>query len=465
MMLESLLKDLTLSDATLQELSDAMRREMDRGLSAATKDEAEIKMLPTFVTGTPNGTEEGEFLALDLGGTNFRILLVKIVAGEQKEITMDSQIYHISKELMTGTGTMLFDHLVECLWDFLSKRGMMCQLLPIGFTFSFPTKHLGIDKTILIRWTKGYTATGVEGEDIGKLLNDAINRKFKIKCLNFDLKIMSTVVNDTVGTMISCGYDDNNTCMGMIVGTGTNMCYMEKQENIEALEKQMPGKEMCINTEWGAFGDNSGCLKPFRTEFDLEIDQNSPNPGEHIFEKMISGMYMGEITRLIILKLCSNREIFDGIAPDSVLFNTGLSTAFVSHILNPKNSKDMLRTYLAGFGLIADDEDVQKLIQICNAISTRAAHLCAAGVVAVARKIKENRGNGCMTIGIDGSVYRKHPTFAKLLHAKVHDLCADLEISFQESTDGSGRGAALVAAVECRLHNICTKIQEQSEEE
>ena len=51
------------------------------------------------------------------------------------------------------------------------------------------------------------------------------------------------------------------------------------------------------------------------------------------FEKMISGMYMGEIVRLIILKLCANREIFDGIAPDSVLFNSGLSTAFVSHVL------------------------------------------------------------------------------------------------------------------------------------
>lgn len=48
---------------------------------------------------------------------------------------------------------------------------------------------------------------------------------------------------------------------------------------------------------------------------------------------MISGMYMGELVRLIMLKLCSNREIFDGIAPDSVLFNAGLSTAFVSQIL------------------------------------------------------------------------------------------------------------------------------------
>lgn len=51
--------------------------------------------------------EEGDFLALDLGGTNFRILLVKIVAGENKKVSMDSQIYQISQQLMNGTGTQV----------------------------------------------------------------------------------------------------------------------------------------------------------------------------------------------------------------------------------------------------------------------------------------------------------------------------------------------------------------------
>merc|ERR1711970_1543998 len=39
---------------------------------------APIKMLPTFVTNLPDGTEEGTFIALDLGGTNFRVLLITI---------------------------------------------------------------------------------------------------------------------------------------------------------------------------------------------------------------------------------------------------------------------------------------------------------------------------------------------------------------------------------------------------
>ncbi|XP_039258345.2 hexokinase-4-like [Styela clava] len=462
--MESILKSLYLSDLTLLELAGAMRREMDRGLAAKTNEGAEMRMLPTYVTGTPDGTEDGEFLAFDLGGTNFRILLVKLVAGEHKNITMNSQIYHISQEIMTGTGAQLFDHLVECLWDFLSEREITSQLLPIGFTFSFPSNHLGIDKNILLCWTKGYTASGMVGEDIGKLLNEAIDRKSKIRPLNFDLKIMA-IMNDTVGTVVSCGYDDNDTCMGMIVGTGTNMAYMEKQENIELLEKKTPASEMCINAEWGAFGDKSESLKAIRTEYDIYIDENSPNKGQYIFDKMISGMYMGELLRLIIVKLISNGEIFEEIAPDSKIFSPGLSAAFVSHIVNFNNDNDQIRQCVARFGLIASDEDCNKLVQLCEAISKRAAYLCAAGVVTVAQKIAENRGpDAKMTIGVDGSVYRKHPTFAKLLHSKVRDLGGDLNVTFHETTDGSGRGAALVAAVECRLQNIRTKVPNQTEE-
>lgn len=56
---------------------------------------------------------------------------------------------------------------------------------------------------------------------------------------------------------------------------------MESQNNIELLGKKS-GLEMCINTEWGAFGDNSNSLEDIRTCFDKEIDENSPNTGEHL---------------------------------------------------------------------------------------------------------------------------------------------------------------------------------------
>jgi len=46
--------------------------------------------------------ERGSFLALDLGGTNFRVLLISVT--DKGEADMKSTIYAISNELMTGPG-------------------------------------------------------------------------------------------------------------------------------------------------------------------------------------------------------------------------------------------------------------------------------------------------------------------------------------------------------------------------
>lgn len=60
-------------------------------------------------------------------------------------------------------------------------------------------------------------------------------------------------------------------------GTGSNACYMEELKNIEIVE----GNEgrMCVNMEWGAFGDN-GCLDDIRTIYDQAVDENSLNEGK-----------------------------------------------------------------------------------------------------------------------------------------------------------------------------------------
>lgn len=57
---------------------------------------------------------------------------------------------------------------------------------------------------------------------------------------------------------------------------------MEELRNIDLVE----GDEgrMCVNTEWGAFGDD-GRLEDIRTEFDREIDRGSLNPGKQLYVK------------------------------------------------------------------------------------------------------------------------------------------------------------------------------------
>ena len=88
---------------------------------------------------------------------------------------------------------------------------------------------------------------------------------------------------------------------------------------------------MLINTEWGAFGER-GTLDFITTEFDRDIDVNSVNPSKQLFEKMISGMYMGELARLVIEKAANLGLLFDGKLPNELKQRGKFLTKYVSEI-------------------------------------------------------------------------------------------------------------------------------------
>lgn len=89
---------------------------------------------------------------------------------------------------------------------------------------------------------------------------------------------------------MNCAWLHPNCKIGVIIGTGTNCCYVEKAQNAELFDK--PNKSntenVIINTECGAFGDH-GSIDEFRNSFDRNVDANSLNPNNQLFEKMISG--------------------------------------------------------------------------------------------------------------------------------------------------------------------------------
>ncbi|XP_064209914.1 hexokinase-2 isoform X2 [Anguilla rostrata] len=428
------------------DLSVRFRREMDRGLGRDTNPTASIKMLPTFVRSTPDGTEKGDFLALDLGGSNFRVLLVKVSTSGKQRVEMENQIYDIPEHLMRGCGSDLFDHIADCLADFLEKLGIKDKKLPLGFTFSFPCQQTKLDESVLLSWTKGFKASGVEGKDVVSLLRKAIKKRG-----DFDIDIV-TVINDTVGTMMTCGYDDQRCEIGLIIGTGTNACYMEEMRHLELVE----GDEgrMCVNTEWGAFGDD-GSLEDLRTDFDRDIDAGSLNPGKQLFEKMISGMYMGELVRLILVKMTKEGLLFQGQATPDLLASGHFQTSFVFAIENEKDNEGLLSTekILIGLGLTPSAEDCVATQRVCQIVSTRAAHLCSAALTAVLRQIRDNKAAERLrtTVGVDGSVYKNHPQFGRRLHKMVRRLVPDCDVRFLRSEDGSSKGSAMVTAVAYRL--------------
>ncbi|NXC48671.1 HXK2 protein, partial [Penelope pileata] len=443
---EQLLAPLRLGREQLERIQALMRQEMERGLGQDSNADASVRMLPTYVCNTPDGTERGSFLALDLGGTNFRVLVVHVM---EDGIQMASEIYVIPTAIMQGTGQALFDHIIDCIVNFQMKQELMDHVLPLGFTFSFPCQQLGLDKAVLLSWTKGFGATGCVGQDVVQMLREAAQRKQHVA-----LKVVA-VVNDTVGTMMACGYDDPRCEIGLIVGTGTNACYMEEREKVGTVE----GNEgrMCINMEWGAFGDN-GCLDEFFTSFDRQVDEKTINAGKQRFEKLISGMYLGEIVRHILLALVEEQVLFRGKASTMLQTKDIFQTKFLSTIeTGPGCGRDGLplqqvQDILHNLELDASFEDSVLVREVCHTVSLRAAHLCAAGMAAVVEKMRQGRGleQLSVTVGVDGTLYKMHPHFSRNLQQMLRELAPRCDVTFLQSEDGSGKGAALVAAVASR---------------
>ncbi|NWT36655.1 HXK1 protein, partial [Chroicocephalus maculipennis] len=433
-----------LSDETLIDIMARFRREMKNGLSRDFNPTATVKMLPTFVRSIPDGSEKGDFIALDLGGSYFRILRVKVSHEKKQTVQMESEIYNTPEDIMHGSGTRLFDHVAECLGDFMEKQQIKDKKLPVGFTFSFPCRQSKLDEGILITWTKRFKASGVEGADVVRLLNRAIKKRG-----DYDADIMA-VVNDTVGTMMTCGFDDQRCEVGLIIGTGTNACYMEEMRHIDLVE----GDEgrMCINTEWGAFGDD-GSLEDIRTEFDREIDRGSLNPGKQLFEKMVSGLYMGELVRLILVKMAKEGLLFEGRITPELLTKGKFETKHVSAIEKSKEGLNKAKEILTRLGVEPSHEDCIAVQHVCTIVSFRSANLVASTLGAILNQLRDNKGVGRLrtTVGVDGSLYKMHPQYARRLHKTTRRLVPDSEVRFLLSESGSGKGAAMVTAVAYRL--------------
>lgn len=426
-----------LSNESLAEIMSLLGKDFDKGLSADENERAEspIKMLPTYVRAIPDGSEKGDFLALDLGGTNFRVLKISI---ENGEVDMKSDIYPLDQALMTSDARTLFDYIAGCISLFVKKNRISDTSLPLGFTFSFPVKQLSLTSGLLIRWTKGFTATGVENEDVVKLLQEAMVRNGVSTSVD-----VVALVNDTTGTMMSCAFSNPSVSAGLILGTGTNLCYMESLSNVPKWDgDQNEPRQVIINTEWGAFGDN-GSWNHLRTKYDEQIDRESLNPGMQLFEKMISGMYLGEIARIVCMDLVEKKLLFKGQVTEKFKTKNSFLTKFVSDVESHEKHKIEVVLDEMEMKTQASESDIEILQRVCAAVSIRAARLAAAGIATIVKKTE----NYTTTIAVDGSLFKKHPQFKRYMEETLSELLPQANITLMLSEDGSGKGAALVAAV------------------
>lgn len=135
----------------------------------------------TWCMSFPTGEETGNFLALDMGGTNLRICEI-ILTKEKSEFDIIQSKYKMPEDLKTGSREELWEYIADCLLQFIqSHHGHDKISLPLGFTFSYPATQNYIDHGILQRWTKGFDIADVEGHNVAPMLEAAIAKKV-IKC-------------------------------------------------------------------------------------------------------------------------------------------------------------------------------------------------------------------------------------------------------------------------------------------
>lgn len=141
---ESLLGSYCLTRSQVDRLRAQLATELRLGMQAIAPDSRPslFPMVNTFVTKMPTGKEVGDFLGLDIGGTNLRIVHLNLsqASGEDKfEQKLDMEFYDVPAEVRHGSGPVFFGFFATCIKQFLEKKGLgkIGKALPLGFTFSF----------------------------------------------------------------------------------------------------------------------------------------------------------------------------------------------------------------------------------------------------------------------------------------------------------------------------------------
>ena len=260
------------------------------------------------------------------------------------------------------------------------------------------------------------------------------------------------MINDTTGTLIASSYTDSEMKIGCIFGTGVNAAYMEHVGSVPKiahlnLPADMP---VAINCEYGAF-DNEHIVLPL-TKYDHTIDRESPRPGQQAFEKMTAGLYLGEIFRLALLDIVDNKPglIFRDQDTSNLRKPYLLDSAVLAAIEEDpyENLEDTEEIIERQLGIKPTPSELEMIRRLAELIGTRAARLSACGVAAICKK----KDIDSCHVGADGSVFTKYPHFKARGAQALREILdwptgAKDKVSIQAAEDGSGVGAALIAAL------------------
>ncbi len=405
----------------------AFQREMEAGLAG---EPSSLKMIPTFTSPYGEIKRDTPVLVLDAGGTNLRGGTVTIPT------TGAIKIEHVVKGEMPGSKSPVTQEdfytvlkgFVDCGRPFVKDPAM-------GFCFSYPAESSAAGDAKLLMWTKQIQAPEIVGQWVGAELAKRLEPK--------PSKIQ--VVNDTVATLLAGKATEKpgqkfSAYIGFILGTGTNVAYIEQNAAIKKLANP-PAGAMAVNAESGGFD------KIVQSAFDEAMDKKTADCGNQRFEKMIAGAYLGRIG-LEVLKAAAKAGFFSDAAKAAVLGLGALESYdldnFCAKYNNGKpNPLDKV---------FADEADRAMARRLATPVFERAAILTAIHLAAFI--VKTGGGtdpNAPVNVCIDGSTYYKTRvvSFPEIVKKELDGMLVKRNISFEltECPDNAPMVGTAVAAL------------------
>ncbi|KAI7902280.1 uncharacterized protein BX663DRAFT_512346 [Cokeromyces recurvatus] len=460
------------SNEQLNQLVLGINEEMKAGLdimNRSTKNSSELKMIPSYVTGYPTGNEKGTYLALEISGVDIYVCQVKL-KGEGGKLAINQYQYKIPDDLTAGDDIGdLIDYVADCVGDFQKRVGAHKEIVySMAISIGFAVLQTGLDKGKIIALEHGFDFPNVIGCDVV----DLFDQRFRAKGLA--VKIVA-IANDGVCTLLAHAYQHPSTRIGVIHSAGTNCAYYDKMSNIKQFRNEPNNQhDMIINTEWCNFGARHLPL----TEFDYLLDKQSNNPGVHNFEKMTTGMYLGEITRQVLIYLVNQKVLsFNNNTEEEeeeegnllmIPYQFDTSYMYVCEADQGDNLEDT-RLILEDMCRVGKTslEDRKIVKDVCEWVGYRAALLLGASIASVVKYMFEcgiglNEEKKGFAIAISGDVYKDYPSFHPRVCEAIKNLIPD-EVASKLSVGIVQHsrivGAAIVAMMAEKMYNLNSKQQ------
>lgn len=419
---DEIIKEFTVSTDELREIAADFRYDLRKGL----KDPAEssLRMLKSYV-GLPDGNETGEYLALDFGGTNVRVLRIRLEGNGKfevlKKVAKPLKVAGVYDFIGEGsTAEQMFDFIAGLVDEAVDGNHETKYFL--GHTFSFPSEQSDLYNAKLIIWTKEFATAGVEGKVVNDLLKEALERQ------GLNNVEPTAVINDTVAVLLAAAYKQPDVYIGSIYATGHNTCYLEPYADSAE-------EPMILNLESGGFS------KLIPNCFDREFDKNSEKPGEQRLEKMVSGRYMGEIFGMALAELLNENGK-----------KYGFTSIDMSNIIvdDSDDKKEVKAIVAEKTGCNLDTADAELVQKFAAAMVVRSARLVTASYVGIIWQLAGEEGKALKQhIAIDGSVYEKMPLAKENIMRALSELLGENAgiVDTVLENGGSGLGAAIAAAM------------------